>query len=310
MYPSPICKPLFTHIKQIMKQIITLLLLLFFAISYGQENNLYPFLSNNGKYGFMDSTGRIIIKPKYLLESRYSENLCSVAIEERKDGGFRWIFIDTLGKKVFSITKGIPSDFNNGLALVNDVTSYWFINKKGENPFGKTWRNAWHYGFKDTVAYVGDDKSHTFYPINTKGERISSETLSNVELYNLSKEKYKIKKKKNGFKSDAYIAYIEEDLVGFKDSIGNVVIEPKFYSVSGFENGICAVLIKEPEYFFLNDNIFEFIIDENGNILNEIKMHHYMGLQGDLIKFYKRTNFGGGPQYIDKNGQIVLPKYR
>lgn len=298
-----------TYTKRKMKQIITLLLTLIFAIAYGQENNLYPFLSSNGKYGFMDKTGKIIIKPNYLLESNFSENLCRVATEEIKGGGFKWVFIDTLGKQVSNIKNGTPSDFHNGLALVNDVTSYWFINKKGENPFRKTWQNAWHHGFKDTIAYVGDDKSHTFYPINMNGERIGSETFSNVELYNSSKEYYKTKIKKRGFKSDEYIAYIEEDLVGFKDSMGNVIIEPKFYSVSGFEKGICAVVIEEPKYFFLNDNLFEFIIDEKGNILNEIKMHHYIGLTGDLFKFYKQTHFGGGPQYIDKKGQIVLPKY-
>lgn len=36
------------------------------CISYGQGNGLYKFLSANGKYGFMDKTGKIKVKAEYL----------------------------------------------------------------------------------------------------------------------------------------------------------------------------------------------------------------------------------------------------
>ncbi|WP_426475293.1 hypothetical protein [Chryseobacterium balustinum] len=45
-----------------MKAKILLLIILFSNLSYGQGNALYKFESENGKYGFIDKTGKIKIK--------------------------------------------------------------------------------------------------------------------------------------------------------------------------------------------------------------------------------------------------------
>ncbi len=67
-------------------------------------------------------------------------------------------------------------------------------------------------------------------------------------------------------------------------------------------------------HFVLNLSTFGFcdyidaIINERGEILNEIEMHCYMGFQGDLIEFYGGSHFTGGVHYLNAKGVLVIPK--
>lgn len=294
-----------------MKTIIILLLTIAYSLSYGQGSGLYKFRSSKGKYGFMDKTGKIKIKAKYLIASDFSEGLCYVSKKVINDE-FRWIFIDTIGKKAFSLKNNFPeTGFKEGFARISNLTEHWFVNKKGINEFGKTWKDG--YGeFKNGVAYVSDEEfSNRFYPINDKGETLSFQMFSGLKIDGLreiddleKKSKTKLKEK---FKSDKYIPFQENEFWGFKDSLNNVVIPPVFYLVDKFENGVCAVRINEVQYEMLNDHFLDALIDENGEILIKIDMHCYSGFQGELIKFYGRINCGGGIHYLNRYGQKIIP---
>lgn len=274
--------------------------------SYGQGSGLYKFQAQNGKYGFMDKKGKIKIKAKYLMVGDFSDGLCYVSKEVIKKG-YKWIFIDTLDNKIFDVKDNFPNTgFHEGFAQITNFSEYWFVNKNGVNEFGKTWKDA--YGnFESGTAYVSDVKYSDFYSINNKGKRIDSKNLSRVEIYNSRKDINAETKDKSEFKSDKFIPFQENELWGFKDNLNNIVIKPKFYLVDKFKNGICAVRINEQEFEIANDYFLDAIIDEKGEILNEIKMHCYMGFQGDLIKFYEAPHFRGEIYYLNKNGQLVKP---
>lgn len=290
-----------------MKTKITILLILTYFLSYGQGNGLYKFQADNGKYGFIDKTGKIKIQPEYLNVSDFSEGLCYVSKEVIKKG-YKWIFIDTLGNIAFDIEDNFPeTKFSEGFARISNFEKHWYINKKGVNEFAKTWKDG--YGeFKNGVAYVSDKQFSNFYPINTKGERIENKTYSTVEIYNSRKNDSSEIKKIIEFKSDKFVPYQENELWGFKDNQNNTVIEPKFYKVDKFENGICAVKINKLEFEIVNDYFLDAIIDENGTILNKAEMHCYMGFQGELIEYYGGPHFSGGVHYMNKNGQKIIPK--
>lgn len=109
-------------------------------------------------------------------------------------------------------------------------------------------------------------------------------------------------------------ATIDGILWGFINTKGEFVIKPQFYYVHAFENGICGVLLnKSPfgdiDYFMVgNDYYLDGIINKKGEILNYYEMHSYRGFCGDLIQFYDRGDFGGKIHYLDKNGNLVIPK--
>ena len=289
-----------------MRTTIIILLILTSFFTYGQGNGLYKFQSENGKYGFIDKTGKIKIKAEYLIVGDFSEGLCYVSKEVIKKG-YKWIFIDTLGNKVFDIKDNFPeTEFSEGFARISSFEEQWFVNKSGINEFGKTWKGG-QGEFKNGIAYVSDKQFSDFYPINTKGERIDTKTFSRVEIYNSRKNDNLETKSKTEFKSDKFVPFQENELWGFKDSLNNVVIKPEFYKVDKFENGVCAVRINKREFEFANDYFLDAIIDENGKILNEIPMHCYRGFQGELIKFYGAPHFGGGVHYLNKKGEKIIP---
>ena len=249
---------------------------------------------------------RLKIKAEYLNVGDFSEGLCYASKEIIKKG-YKFIFIDTLGNKAFDIKNNFPeTEFSEGFARISSFEEHWFVNRNGINEFGKTWKDG-HGEFKNGIAYVSDKQFSDFYPINTKGERIDTKTFSRVEIYN-SRKSYNLEtKSKTEFKSNKFIPFQENELWGFKDSLNNVVIKPKFYKVDKFENGVCAVRINKIDIEISNDYFLDGIIDESGKVLNEILMHCYRGFQGELIEFYGAAHFGGGVHYLNKKGQRIIP---
>ncbi|WP_040252196.1 WG repeat-containing protein [Psychroserpens mesophilus] len=289
-----------------MRTTIIVLLILVSSLTFGQGNGLYKFQSENGKYGFMDKNGKIKVKAEYLNVGDFSEGLCYVSKEVIKKG-YKWIFIDTLGNKVFDIKDNFPeTEFSEGFARISSFEEQWFVNRNGVNKFGKTWKDG-HGEFKNGIAYVSDKEFSDFYPIDTKGERIGTKTFSRVEIYNSRKKDSMETKDKPEYKSDSYVPFQENEFWGFKDSLGNVVIKPKFYKVDKFKNGVCGVRVNKRDFEIANDYFLDAIINESGEILNEIEMHCYLGFQGELIEFYGAPHFGGGVHYLNKKGEKIKP---
>lgn len=289
-----------------MRTKIIILLILIYCSTYGQGNGLYTFKSENGKYGFIDKTGKIKIKPEYLIVGDFSEGLCFVS-KEVITKGYKWIFIDTLGNTIFDIKDNFPeTEFKEGFAQISSFDEHWFVNKNGVNELGKTWVEVFG-EFINGIAYVSDQEYSDFYPINTKGEKINDKTYSSIEIYKLRKTDDLEIPNNSQFKSDRYVPFQENNLWGFKDSREKIVIKPKFYKVDQFENGVCAVRINKQEYEVANDYFLDALIDENGKILIQKEMHCYMGFQGELIEFYGGGHFSGGVHYLNNKGEEIIP---
>ncbi len=80
-----------------------------------------------GEYGFIDRTGKFVIKPQFDLTFHFSEGLAAVKV------GKRWGYIDRQGRMVIKpqSLEG-AEDFHHGLALVHTVDGrYGYIDKSG-----------------------------------------------------------------------------------------------------------------------------------------------------------------------------------
>lgn len=88
-------------------------------------------VSDDNLYGFIDTTGKIVVTPKYEEAGDFSEGLVWVKFE----GKFG--YIDKTDKIVIPIYYSYAADFSNGVAIVvspdNPIT-YNYINKTGESP--------------------------------------------------------------------------------------------------------------------------------------------------------------------------------
>jgi len=204
-----------------LRTLITILLILISCIIYGQGNGLYKFRADNGKYGFMDKTGKIKIKAEYLNVSDFSEGLCYVSKEVIKKG-YKWIFIDTTGNKAFDIKDNFPeTKFSEGFARISSFDEHWFINRKGENELGKTWVDG-RGNFKNGYAVVSEKQFEDFYFINNKGEEIENFPKGNLRPF-----------------SNGYSTYYKDGFF-IIDSLGNQ-IGGKFKLIDGFRKGLFRV---------------------------------------------------------------------
>ena len=131
------------------KKIVLYALLLFGIVGYGQdtlkkknEETTNPevkydrigssseglaYVRLNGKYGFIDSSGKEVIPLQYDNIGKFSEGLAPVMLNDK------WGFIDKTGKEVIPFRYDYARNFSaEGIAPVNFEGMWFYINKKGE----------------------------------------------------------------------------------------------------------------------------------------------------------------------------------
>lgn len=118
---------------------------------------LFGILTEDGKAGFVDKSGKIVIKPVYDRVYPFSEGV-SIVVKTTDDKD-HYIAIDKKGKELFRLKNGldpVSKVFFDGLMVAkNSDEQYGFVDKKGE--FKKVKKkvkkigdyNKTHYAFKD-----------------------------------------------------------------------------------------------------------------------------------------------------------------
>jgi len=90
---------------------------------------LFP-VHHNGKYGYIDSTGRLVIPPRFEYADRFSEGLARVTLEGKS------AYIDTTGRMVIGGIEGLRGRFSEGLARIEVKTDggrkHGYIDRTGK----------------------------------------------------------------------------------------------------------------------------------------------------------------------------------
>ena len=73
-------------------------------------------IRENGKYGYMDKEGNVVINPQFDYAEGFSEGLASVRIGDRESG--KYGYIDKEGKMVINPQFDLAWRFSEGLAKV------------------------------------------------------------------------------------------------------------------------------------------------------------------------------------------------
>ena len=79
----------------------------------------------DGKWGFIDTNGKMVIAPQYERVENFFEGLAGV----KKDD--KWGFVDKKGRIVVEPQFDEIWDFSNGLALFRSYDQYGYIDKNG-----------------------------------------------------------------------------------------------------------------------------------------------------------------------------------
>lgn len=82
-------------------------------------------VKQNGQWGFIDSSGNLIIKPTYESVTNFHEGLAPV----KRNG--KWGFINNREENIIPFKFDFVYGFNDGISLVRLNDKYGFINKNG-----------------------------------------------------------------------------------------------------------------------------------------------------------------------------------
>lgn len=183
----------------------------------------------NGKCGYIDRTGKIVIEPKWTGANDFSEGLAVVAVDSPhyKEG-----YINTTGKLVIAATFDDAGGFENGLALVgvgefgmhgSGNHKFGFIDKNGKWVIRPTYRNM--YGFSEGLAAAMNDDGKWGF-IDRTGKIVIP---FQFEV--------------GSFFSDGLARMFskEKSRYGYIDRSGKWVIEPQFLDAFPFGDGIAVV---------------------------------------------------------------------
>lgn len=112
----------------------------------------FSVVQSNGRFGYIDRMGKIIVEPTLMNASAFSDGLASVT-----DDGYRHGYIDTQGNYPFEPVWRYTDDFKNGYALV----------RTGGFDFVEWYHNPNEYGGSDEDVYWGiiDTDGNYIFPL-------------------------------------------------------------------------------------------------------------------------------------------------
>ena len=122
------------------------------------ENIIFERIEEDGKYGFADESGKVVIPCKWREAALFfSEGLAKVKDDNEKLG-----FIDKTGKVVIPCKWREAWPFSEGLARVKDDNGkYGFIGKTGKVLIPCKWKYA--DDFREGLAWVEDDNGKNWW---------------------------------------------------------------------------------------------------------------------------------------------------
>ncbi|MBU1626319.1 WG repeat-containing protein, partial [bacterium] len=220
-----------------------------------QESRLYP-VTVDGKLGYIDKTGKIIIEPQFqsadrqdLYVGQFSEGLAfvrldnkfgyidmtgNIVVETKFDGAYQFSeglarikiegkygFIDKQGNIVIKPEFKKAGDFSEGLAPVEIQGRWDYINKKGKVVINKQF--DWADEFSEDLAWVMTNEILSC--IDKKGNIAFSLEKKDLDVIKFSEGLSRIKKGKES-------RYI--------DKTGKTIIESYFHDGLIFTEGLAA----------------------------------------------------------------------
>lgn len=241
----------------------------------------------NGKQGFIDRTGRIVIEPTFEKVYPFSEGLAAVQINQK------WGFIDSAGRVVIEPQFTVAASFSSGRARVRSrsYTDPWaYIDTSGNIAIEPQFDCA--EDFRNGVARVGMEttQSKTLSRIADVGMGCDYKFIDRTgkTIPKPAPEDYATGK------ANELIRFTEKGLVGYVDATGKVVIKPQFIAGSDFSEGMAGVC--KGDVFGYIDRTGRFVITPQFQFANRFSAGLAAVRQpGDKWAF------------IDPQGETVLP---
>jgi len=310
------------------------------------QTELFP-VKQNGKWGYINKLGQIIIKANYLAAQPFSEDIAFVrtskhlkAIDSLGNTIFKlplnsnfpgayseglapflvdgkYGFIDKTGKTVIDFQFDFARSFSDGLALIKLGDYYGFIDKEGKTVINPQFASATSFSdglaavrFKKTdllSAFISKKGEISFYIPSELTKGFVKKNISEITSLELTGKSDQPSASNLSLGFNGRIAFdtraFSENLVsvkinnqyGYINKDGKVVIEPQFSYADAFSEGLAQVSLRGKCAF----------INQSGTIVINTPYHYYScsSFSSGLAKIQIGRQIG----YIDSNGQFIWP---
>ncbi|MCX8122857.1 MAG: WG repeat-containing protein [Spirochaetes bacterium] len=234
----------------------------------------------NGKWGFIDNEGKVIVEPQYDDVGDFHDGMAFVKIDDK------YGFIDKEGVvKIPPQFTGV-FDFSEGLAAVSkDRRYYGYINKEGKVivPFEYDFPNYCREGMIPVWKGV-------------KAGYVNSEGVMVIPLIYTSTYEF----------SEGLAAVVKDKKMGYINKQGEFVIPLRFdqdlYFVGDFKEGMASILSKKDK-----GNYKYGFINKQGDIIVDPIYEHTLRFSEGMANVKKNDKWG----YVNKQGILVIePKFK
>lgn len=227
----------------------------------------------DGKFGYMDRSGRVVIEPKYQYAGAFHEGLAPV-----KDNGL-FGFINESGEMVIppQFKSAYASAFVDGLAAVGMQPLWGYIDTSGKFAIPPRFERA--SDFREGLAAVQLDGKWGF--IDRSGKLVAP-------------PQYKIATAFNGGLAPVCVPEARADRCLFVDKQFAQAVPGRFWSASGFTEGLALVRDR-------SDGMPRFIDRSGKEVLPPSNDY-----DGSFHEGLARVVRGGQIGFIDRTGKVVI----
>ncbi|MBB6623159.1 WG repeat-containing protein [Clostridium gasigenes] len=297
-----------------------------FTVAYDFNDSNRAIVSKDDKYGLIDTEGNLKVNLIYSSISPFKEGLAVYTLNDKMG------VMDKLGNSITKKNYNFINDYSNGMALVgesdgSDDYKYGYLNKDGVEVIPTKYKQANDFNGGYAVVKIKDGE---FALIDLTGKLINKYNYQYVGGYGEGLMFFS-----NGF-GEKY---------GYINVAGEIVIEPTYFTATGFKDGMAIVSIDEgyngPNGVINNKGKYIYSpIYSNINLLGEDRVSLGMPIgegeinltsiyaignnRGDIFtdfKFLVVGNYNNGLSYgsneeytffIDKSGKPIkdLPKVK
>jgi hypothetical protein len=224
---------------------------------------------------YIDPSGKVIIRTKFFQCNAFEEDIALVRPHIRSKGAF----IDRTGRIVLSGRNYLLSHFSHGLINCPESRKWGFINREGK--FVISPQYVYAHPFRDGLAAVARRRDEDFCFIDTQGRIAIDGDFHGADI---------------GFSGN--LCAVWDEHYGYIDRRGRVVIPYRFDFADHFCHGLAV--IKEP------DSQFYGYVNESGRIVIKQSFASADAFRGKLASVivgekYESYHYG----YIDRRGRYV-----
>lgn len=229
---------------------------------------LFP-ISQNGKYGFINSNGAVVIPFNYDWADNFSEGMAVVTIDEKSG------YISKSGSTLLLGEFDEANAFHNSVAIVKKGDKYGLIHKLGKQLLPFEYEDIIGNESKDKIVIALKEKTYFYFTLSC--QLLFQGKYEAVGAFSLGK---------------AYV--IQDGKYGFIDKAGKTIVAPQYDWVESFKtNGLARV--KQNEKFGMIDTTGKIILPCEYNVIDECSEK--------VIRIVKDKKFG----FSNESGQIIIP---